>query len=346
VKRQALGAILAAALFGATTPLAKLLLGEASPLVVGGLLYLGSGIGLGIARLVRDRGWERSGISRRGWLWLLGAIFFGGVLGPVTLLYGLIRTSASTTSLLLNLEAVLTAAIAWIAFRENANGRVLAGMLAIVAGGVVLSWPAGDAGAPNLLGPIAIAVACLCWAIDNNLTRNVSAGDALFIAAAKGGIAGTVNCVAALMLGLTFSSVLTSLATMALGLVGYGVSLVLYVVALRELGAARTGAYFATAPFIGAAMALAIFAEPATPAFWVAGVLMAVGVTLHLSERHEHEHTHAPLAHRHPHVHDEHHQHEHAVGWDGREPHEHVHEHAALTHKHPHFPDIHHRHRH
>ena len=187
-------ALVAAVLFGASTPLAKLLVNTVSPVMLGGLLYLGSGIGMLLVRLLRDQGWRASALQPGEWPWLLGAIAFGGVLGPVALMFGLTRTTGSTASLLLNLEAVLTAVLAWVAFRENADRRVVAGMLAIVAGGLVLSWPTGtvDTGS-GWIGPAAIGLACLCWAIDNNLTRKVSASDALFIASSKGLVAGTVN---------------------------------------------------------------------------------------------------------------------------------------------------------
>ena len=339
-------ALLAAALFGASTPFAKLLIGEASPVLLGGLLYLSSGLGLTVARLVRDRGWKPSGLARAEWPWLLGAIFFGGILGPVALLFGLTQASASAASLLLNLEAVLTAVIAWVVFRENADRRIVLGMLAIVAGGVVLSWPAGETGPSGWMGPLAISAACLCWAIDNNLTRKVSASDALFIAGSKGLIAGTVNTGLALWLGAALPAPLTLLSTAAVGLLGYGLSLVLFVLALRGLGSARTGAYFSTAPFIGAALALGLLGESTTPAFWLAGGFMALGVWLHLTEQHDHEHLHEPLSHAHHHSHDGHHQHQHNFEWEGSEPHAHWHAHAVVTHKHPHFPDIHHRHGH
>lgn len=339
-------ALLSAALFGASTPFAKLLVGEVSPLLLGGLLYLGSGLGLALLRLLRDRGWKPSGLAPAEWPWLLGAILFGGVLGPVALLFGLTQTSGAIASLLLNLEAVLTAALAWLVFKEGADRRIVLGMAAIVAGGVVLSWPGGGTGSTHGMGPLLIALACLCWAIDNNLTRRVSASDPLFIAASKGLIAGTVNGLLAWFTGASVPGAGVGLATMAVGLLGYGFSLALFVLALRGLGAARTGAYFATAPFIGAALSFALLGESANAAFWLAAALMAVGVWLHLTERHEHEHTHEALAHAHRHVHDEQHQHAHEFAWDGREPHEHWHTHPAVTHKHPHFPDIHHRHRH
>ena len=314
--------------------------------MLGGLLYLGSGIGLTLIRIVRDRGFKASGLLQGEWSWLLGAILFGGVLGPVALMFGLTQTSGSTASLLLNLEAVLTAVLAWVVFKENADRRVVLGMVAIVAGGIVLSWPSGVTNETSWFGPIAIAAACLCWAIDNNLTRKVSTSDALFIASSKGLIAGGINCALAITLGATFPNGVTFLSTMAVGLLGYGASLVLIVLALRGLGTARTGAYFSTAPFIGAALALTLLGESTSSAFWLACVLMAVGVWLHLTERHEHTHTHEPLEHLHRHVHDEHHQHEHSPLWDGKEPHEHLHLHATVTHKHLHYPDIHHRHSH
>lgn len=339
-------ALLAAALFGASTPFAKLLLGEVSPWLLAGLLYLGSGFGLVLVRLLRDRGWKPSGLTAGEWPWLLGAIFFGGVLGPLALMFGLMHTSASTASLLLNLEAVLTAVIAWVVFKENADRRIVFGMLAIVAGGVVLAWPDGQGGATVWLGPLAIVGACLCWAIDNNLTRRVAASDALFIAGIKGGMAGAVNAGLALVLGASLPAALALIGTLSVGLLGYGISLVFFVLALRGLGTARTGAYFSIAPFIGTAVSLALLGESTSVAFWLAAALMGWGVWLHLTEHHEHEHIHEPMEHSHRHVHDAHHRHQHDFDWNGDEAHEHLHRHEALVHKHPHFPDTHHRHKH
>ena len=339
-------AIAAAVLFGASTPLAKLLVGDVSPVLLGGLLYLGSGIGLGLFRILRDRGWKPSGIQAREWPRLLGAIFFGGVLGPVALMYGLTSVSGSAASLMLNLESVLTAVLAWVVFKENADKRIVLGMVAIVAGGAVLSWQPEGAGNSSLIGLAAIAIACLCWAIDNNLTRKVSASDSVFIASSKGLLAGIVNSTIALMLGGSLPEPQTSLLAMTVGLLGYGISLVFFVLALRGLGTARTGAYFSTAPFIGSAVSLLLLGETATTSFWVASALMGLGVWLHLTETHEHEHTHEPLEHSHAHIHDEHHQHQHDAGGDLTEPHVHWHRHLSVTHKHPHYPDIHHQHSH
>jgi drug/metabolite transporter (DMT)-like permease len=339
-------ALAAALLFGASTPLAKQLLRDTSPMLLAGLLYLGSGIGLSAGRLLRDRGWRSPALATGEWVWLLLAIGFGGVLGPLLLMLGLARTSAASASLLLNLEAVLTALLAWIVFRENADRRVVLGMALIVTGAAVLAGRAAFYAKVSGPGALLIALACLCWAIDNNLTRKVSASDAAFLAGLKGLVAGVVNTGLAVLLGARFPSPAGMAAAMTVGLLGYGVSLMLFVLALRGLGAARTGAYFSTAPFMGAAIAVLAFGERPAAMFWLAAALMGAGVWLHLQERHEHAHTHLPVKHAHRHSHDEHHQHSHDFDWDGREPHTHEHAHALLTHRHPHYPDIHHQHRH
>ena len=263
-------------------------------------------------------------------------------------MYGLTLTSGATASLMLNLEPVLTALLAWVVFRENADRRIVAGMLAIIAGGVVLSLPSGQgaSGTGSWLGPLAVAFACLCWAVDNNLTRKVSASDALYIAGAKGGVAGLVNCALATSLGARWPSVEVLSPTLLIGFLGYGVSLVLFVLALRGLGAARTGAYFSTAPFLGAVISIVILGESVSWLFWLAAAFMGLGVWLHLTEVHAHDHQHARLEHTHRHRHDEHHQHVHDADEPALEPHTHAHVHLPVCHSHPHFPDIHHRHRH
>lgn len=339
-------ALVAAALFGASTPLAKLLGVNTPPILLAGLLYLGSGVGLTLVRPVRDRGWQRPGLPAGEWPWLLGAIFFGGVLAPVALMFGLTRTAGATASLMLNLESVLTAVLAWVVFKENADRRIVIGMIAIVLGGIVLSWPQETAMDHDWTGPLAVAFACLCWAIDNNLTRKVSASDALFIAGSKGLAAGVVNGGLALAIGSQLPALGTLGSILLVGFLGYGVSLVLFVLALRGLGSARTGAYFSTAPFLGAAVAILMLGESVSMTFLLAATLMALGVWIHLMENHVHEHQHEALDHSHRHTHDEHHQHEHDFEWDGTEPHSHPHVHVPLRHSHAHFPDVHHRHRH
>jgi drug/metabolite transporter (DMT)-like permease len=340
-------ALLAAVLFGASTPLAKGLLASVPPQVLAGLLYLGSGLGLGVIWLWRRRTGKlgQAALTRRDLPWLVGAIGFGGFLAPLLLLIGLSHTPASAASLFLNLEGVFTALLAWIVFRENVDRRIALGMVAIVVGGALLAWQ-GRLEWGGLSGPLLVAAACLCWAIDNNLTQKVSASDPLQIAALKGATAGTVN----LAIGLSLTGSLPTLprigAALVLGFFGYGLSLALFVLALRSLGTARTGAYFSTAPFVGAILSVLLWYEPVSVTLVAAGGLMAFGVWLHLTEHHVHDHTHESLSHAHPHTHDAHHQHSHASDDPPGDPHTHPHVHEGLTHRHPHFPDIHHRHGH
>jgi drug/metabolite transporter (DMT)-like permease len=346
--RSVAPALGAALLFGASTPLAKLLVGNIEPLLLAGLLYLGSGLGLGALLLVRRlRRPEAAGemrIPRTELPWLLGAIFFGGALGPALLMWGLARTDGATASLLLNVEGVLTAVLAWLVFKENADRRIVLGMLAIVGGGVLLSWQPG--GTSLSAGALFILAACLCWAIDNNLTRKVSTNDAMLVACVKGLVAGGCNTALAWAAGAALPGAAAVGSSLLVGFFGYGLSLTLFVVGLRGLGAARTGAYFSVAPLFGVALSLALWPSVPGPLFWAAAGLMALGVWLHVRERHQHEHTHEPLEHSHGHRHDAHHQHPHAFEWSGDEPHAHTHRHTVLTHKHPHYPDIHHRHLH
>lgn len=336
-----------AVLFGASTPLAKLLLGAVDPWLLAGLLYLGSGLGLYAYRIVAGASGKHraeASLRRADLLWLAAAILVGGVAGPVLLMIGLSSTSASSASLLLNLEGLATMAIAWGVYRENADRRIVVGALAILAGAVVISWHGGASGIG--IGALAIAAACLAWGIDNNLTRKVSNADPVQIAALKGLVAGATNLVLALAMGGDFPSWTIAAAAGVVGLLGYGVSLVLFVLALRHVGAARTGAYFSIAPFVGALLSIALFRDPITLQLGFAALLMGFGIYLHISERHEHTHVHEPLEHDHAHVHDAHHRHEHDETDPSGEPHSHRHRHARLVHTHPHFPDLHHAHEH
>lgn len=341
--------MLAALFFGASTPFAKLLIEQSHPVMLAGLLYLGSGIGLSLLMAIRH---FRAGtdnktayLKRADVPWFAGAVFFGGVVGPALLMIGLMFTPGSSAALLLNLEGVFTALLAWFVFRENFDRRIFLGMISIVIGSVLLSWEqAPEPG--GAWGSLAIAGACLCWGIDNNLTRKVSASDALQIASIKGLVAGTFNIFLALAAGASLPQFTAILSATLVGFLGYGVSLVLFVLALRHLGTARTGAYFSSAPFVGATLSLVLLQETPEILFIAGFVAMAFGLWLHLTEKHEHFHNHEPMTHRHAHVHDEHHQHEHDFPWDGSEPHAHEHFHPAMRHKHPHFPDIHHQHEH
>ena len=345
--RTAVVAALAAALlFGARPPLARLLTGETSPVLLAGLLYLGSGLGLWGMRLVRTGRISVPTLEVRNWLFLSGATIAGGVIAPVSLMYGLTQISASVASLLLNLETVFTALVAWFVFRESADRRLVFGMMLIIAGSAVLAWPPNPAGAAANWGALFVVAACICWALDNNLTREVSAVDADFIAATKGLVAGITNVALAVWLHARLPPPNVVIFAAIIGLFGYGVSLTLFVLALRELGSARAGAYFATAPFLGAAIAVIVLHDSTPPGFWVSALLMVAGVVMSMTERHSHEHTHAPLAHEHYHFHDLHHQHDHEFPWDKAKPHSHPHRHELLTHDHAHFPDLHHRHAH
>jgi drug/metabolite transporter (DMT)-like permease len=337
-----------AALFGASTPLAKRLLGGGfDPWLLAGLLYLGSGLGLGVLHLAqrsRNRPPAEAPLERRDLPWLALVVLAGGVIGPVLLMIGLAQTAASSAALLLNVEGLATMGIAWVVFKENVDRRLLLGAMAILAGAALLSWQGGPAGVG--LGALAIIGACVAWGVDNNLTRKLSSADPVQIAMIKGLVAGVANLALAFGRGATLPPPGEIAAAGMIGFFGYGISLVLFVLALRHLGAARTGAYFSTAPFIGAMLAIGLFGEPLTGKLIAAAALMGIGLYLHLAERHEHEHVHDALEHAHRHAHDEHHQHEHAPQDPIGEQHTHAHRHEPMMHKHPHYPDLHHRHGH
>jgi drug/metabolite transporter (DMT)-like permease len=360
-------ALCSAVLFGSSTPLAKLLLGSISPWLLAGLLYAGSGIGLALFYFVRESYRAHGGAHgtaadpapgamrtktataeaklRRSDVPVLAAVTLsGGIIAPVLLLLGLNSSSAASTALLLNLESLFTLGLAWIVFHENLDARIGLGAAAIIAGAIVLSWRGGVS--PFHWGTLAIAGACLAWGIDNNLTRTLSASDPVQITMIKSLVAGVCNLVLALSTAPVLPSARIALAAGALGLFAYGVSIVMFVLALRELGTARTGAYFSISSFVGAALAIPLLGEPLSVPLLIAALLMAVGLWLLVTERHEHVHEHPEMLHEHRHDHDIHHQHAHRPDDPPGEPHTHVHAHARLQHSHPHFPDIHHRHRH
>jgi drug/metabolite transporter (DMT)-like permease len=333
----------AALLFGAATPIAKRLLEPLDPWLLAGLLYLGSGAGLALLRAIR--GMRGTGLTRGDLPWLMGAVVAGGGVGPVLLMWGLAHASAASASLMLNAEGVLTALIAWLVFRENFDRRIALGMMLITAGAFVLAWP-GAHGADASLPSLAIVGACLAWAIDNNLTRRVALADATAIAMLKGLVAGAVNVALAWLAGARVPAFAPLAAAALVGFLSYGVSLVLFVRALRHLGSARTGAYFSTAPFAGAVLAVLLLHESTSWKLGAASLLMGLGVWLHLTERHVHEHMHPAMDHEHEHEHDEHHRHEHTFPVPTGVRHTHMHHHAPTAHTHAHFPDAHHRHEH
>lgn len=340
--------LIAAVLFSISTPAAKVLVGTVQPAILAGLLYCGAGIGIAVLRRVLPSIMTTApevALSRSEMPWLAGAIVSGGVAGPLLLMVGLSRTDAATASLLLTLEGAATALLAWFIFHENFDRRIALGMGSLVIGAIVLSW-SGTPSADSFVGPFAIVGACVAWGLDNNLTRKVSLADPLEIVQLKGLIAGPFNLVLGLILGATLPAYSAIVMASVVGFIGYGVSLALFVVALRHLGTARTGAYFSTAPFLGSIAAIAALGEPITAQLAIASLFMALGVWLHLTEHHEHEHVHESMAHAHPHAHDSHHQHVHDASDPPGEPHTHFHQHARLRHTHPHVPDMHHIHRH
>ena len=341
-------AIVAAVLFGLSSPLAKLLIGAVDPWLLAGLLYLGSGVGMTIIQLIRrfaSGEQTQIKIATKEIPWLVGVVLFGGVAGPVLLMYGLSVTPASSTSLLLNLEGVFTAGLAWLVFREHYDRRIIIGMGSIILGGAVLSWQPGLTLA-SVGGPLLVAGACLSWGIDNNLTRKISLNDPILVTMIKSLAAGTTNILIATTLGAALPALGFVGAALSLGFVCYGLSIVCFILALRWLGASRTGAYFSAAPFVGAVVSIAVLKESLSTKLLVAAAFMGWGIYLHLTESHNHMHTHVEMDHEHSHSHDEHHQHEHDGEILPGLVHAHRHQHSILTHKHPHFPDMHHGHSH
>lgn len=341
--------VLAAALFGATAPLCKLLLGDAAPLPLAALLYLGSGVGLAawmaLRRLIGGSRPRGLGLRRTDWPVLGGAVVAGGVLAPVLFLVGLSHTAASTASLLLNLEMVFTALLAWMLFREGFEGRVAWGLAVVLAGCLLLGWPEGGLQAWGA-GALPIAGACLCWGLDNNLTQRLADRDPVQIAAVKGLVGGTANALLGFVLGQSFPPAAAFSAALLVGLCGYGLSLVLFVVSLGRIGTARTVGVFSAAPFVGTCLSLLILGEAPSLSLFLAAMILVVGLIIVLGGRHAHAHTHEAAVHAHRHYHDEHHRHRHDGSEAADEPHDHPHSHDPLEHVHPHYPDTHHRHDH
>lgn len=348
-----LQALLAAALFGASAPLAKLLLGQIEPIVLAALLYLGSGLGLLAYRSlkkmrVKNAGETEARVGRSDVPWLIGAVLAGGVAAPIVLMFGLKATPAATASLLLNFESVATTMIAIVFFKEAIGRRIWLAVAAITGASIILSWnSSGEWGIS--LGALGVLAACVLWGMDNNFTRNISAKDPLVITMVKGISAGSFSLILALILRNGLPSVPGVMEAMVLGFFSYGLSITLFIHAMRNLGAARTSALFGTAPYVGALLSFILFKEMPNVFFLVSLPLMIGGAVLLLGEEHEHEHIHDTIEHDHNHTHDDdHHTHRHAVG---EEPilgkaHSHVHQHDQIRHHHPHTPDIHHRHKH
>ncbi|MCX6093413.1 MAG: DMT family transporter [Candidatus Bipolaricaulota bacterium] len=341
--------ILAAALFGISVPLSKLLLSDVDPVLLAGLLYLGAGASLGLVLLGRRviQSAESEARLEKGDLpWLVGAVIAGGVAGPILLLLGLRLTPAATASLLLNFEVVATGLIALAFFREPVGLRTWGAIAAVAAGGALLSLdPSANWGVS--FGALAVVGACLAWGIDNNLTGRISLRDPKRIVAIKGLCAGLFSLLLATVLGRPWPELSRVLYALLLGAVSYGASIALFVQSLRRVGAARTGALFGMAPFVGVGLSLIIFRDTAAWTFYVALSLMILAGFIVARERHVHQHVHSDLIHTHAHQHDdEHHAHAHPEDMSAGTGHVHEHVHEGLVHSHPHKPDPHHRHEH
>ena len=333
-----------------SAPLSKLLLGSVEPIPLAALLYLGAGLGL-VLSIILTRMFgtcERSEarLDRGDLPWLAGAILAGGVAAPILLLYGLRATPAATTALLLNFEVVATGVIAALLFREFVGRWTWVAIAAVTMGSILLTLDP-SAGWGISTGAMLVVVACLMWGFDNNLTRHISMKDPKRIVAIKGLVAGGFSGVLALVLGEPFPGARYIVLGLLLGSVSYGISIVLFVRALRHLGAARTGALFGMAPFIGAAVSLIVFRDFPTLSFFLSLPLLGIGAGILFSERHGHAHAHEVLTHTHSHTHDDgHHEHSHVQEIPPNREHSHQHTHAAIMHTHPHRPDVHHRHAH
>lgn len=348
-KRGGLAAALGAAFFfGISAPFSKLLLGSVSPLMLAGLLYLGSFAGLTLVSMLRRASSSASSseasLRGRDYFYLAGSILAGGVAAPLFLLFGLDATEASAASLLLNMEGVLTVLLATLIFREHVGRNIWASAAVMLVAGSLLTYAPGSGGWQVKYGSLLVLASALMWAIDNNLTRELSHRDPYVISRLKGLAAGVTNLAVAFAAGSSLPPLPSLAGSLVLGALSYGASLVLFIYALRNLGTSRTSTYFGAAPFIGVAVSITLLGERITPQIIASSALMLTGLWLILKENHDHEHTHAGLCHDHAHTHDKHHCHDHEL--DSTEPHSHIHIHAELTHSHAHVPDLHHFHRH
>lgn len=346
-----ISALIAACMFGAGAPVSKILLRDIPPVMFAGLLYLGSWAGLSLYSIAKNLtgngGGRESRLKGADYLYLAGSVLSGGIAAPLFLLYGLLKTSGSVTALLLNTEGILTTLLAAFIFKEHVTRRLwIAAVLMLAAGATLTYMPAAE-GWTLHFGSLLVLASALMWAIDNNLTRELSHRDPILIAMHKGLAAGVINISIALFLGEAGPGPGASLWAVIFGALGYGASLVFFIYALRNLGTSRTIIYFGAAPFIGVIASIIILNESMTAQLFFAALLMISGLWLILREYHDHEHTHEPITHEHGHCHDEHHGHLHEGGRpDDDEPHCHEHGHAGITHSHAHVPDLHHHHKH
>lgn len=345
-------AILAAVLFGASAPLAKMLLGQIEPVPLASFLYLGSGIGLMLFQIInssiKKQKINEADLKKDDIPWLIGAIIAGGIIAPILLMTSLDITPASTASLLLNFEGVATTLIAFIFFKENIGKQVFGAILCITLASILLSWDFSSRWGISI-GAFGVICACICWGIDNNFTRNISSKNPFTIVTIKGMVAGLFSLIMALALNIAIPDIKIVFLAMVLGFFCYGLSIVLFVFALRDLGSARTSSLFGTAPFVGAILSIVLLGYNPNMMFYISTPIMILGTVLLLKENHGHTHTHQFIEHEHKHNHaDGHHNHSHLsdtmICANGCHVHKHIHE--QMEHAHAHSPDIHHRHEH
>lgn len=344
-------ALLASILFGASAPITKILLGQIEPIPLASLLYLGSGLGLLVFQIInfiiKKQVINEASLKKKDFLWLLGAIITGGIIAPIVLLISLKITPASTASLLLNFEGVATTIIAIMFFKENAGKQILSAVVLITLASIILSWDLKNQWGFSI-GSLGIILACFCWGIDNNFTRNISSKNPFSIVTIKGIIAGLFSLILSTILKNQIPDLKVIIIAMVIGFFCYGLSIVLFVFAMRDLGSTRTSALFGTAPFIGSILSFILLGDIPSNMFFISLPIMIIGAVLLLKEEHQHKHIHEIIKHEHRHNHnDGHHNHEHSAeqiiinGY-----HSHLHTHKAIEHNHPHSPDIHHRHVH
>ncbi|MBK1812243.1 DMT family transporter [Clostridium sp. YIM B02505] len=343
-------ALVASILFGASAPITKILLGQIEPVALAAFLYLGSGIGLVVFQLVslliNRQGISEAPLKKKDLKWLLGAIIAGGVIAPIILLSSLKITPASTASLLLNFESVATTIIAILFFKESAGKQILSAVVLLTLASIILSWDFKNQWGVSI-GSLGVVLACFCWGIDNNFTRNISAKNPFTIVTMKGIVAGSFSLVLAKLLNNRIPEFRLVIIAMIIGFFCYGVSIVLFVFAMRHIGSTRTSALFGTAPFIGSILSFILLGDTPNIMFFIALPIMIIGTVFLLREEHQHMHKHEAIEHEHRHNHnDEHHDHEHIDGSIISGNHSHLHSHELIEHIHSHSPDIHHRHVH
>lgn len=345
-------ALFAAVLFGSSIPFSKVLIGEIHPVLLAALLYLGSGLTLGLflkirlwLRGVKNAAQGEAKLNSSDLPWLLGSVFCGGVIAPIALMFGLSLTQAAVASLFLNLEGILTILWAGLLFKEAIGSRVWIAVILLFIGAVILSLPRETLSLSSFIGPSLIILASAMWGLDNNLTRHLSGKDPLVISFWKGIGAGVTNLLLSLFWNVQFPVFSGVVSSLFLGAVCFGISLVCFIYALRHLGASRAGVFFGTAPFWGAGLSILILHEELQFMTIAAAIIMAIAVVVLLTEEHSHMHPHNELVHEHRHIYDEHHEHLHN-GSEGEEPHSHLHTHKIFAHAHLHAPDLHHRHPH